>query len=221
MAHELTPAAAVNRFLNWVRLEHAPADSWKEVDRLGKADRVKRVRSYGRLWQSTDNNRGAPEFVEWFKNVHAVFGTADLLAKASKEEVTDGLLSLHAFNEQLRFTKGGLASLGPEFWKANKDDVERVRRTLHHLLFGEGDFIRRLHDVLYDASWKLVLFGRFTALELYGTIHPEECPPMNGRMAKAMRFLGYDVQDYLTALRTDLMLSEEGGAAGVEARKRL
>ncbi len=37
-------------------------------------------------------------------------------------------------------------------------------------------------------------FGRFCALELYGTIKPAECPPMNGRMAKALRYLGFDVQ---------------------------
>ena len=35
---------------------------------------------------------------------------------------------------------------------------------------------------------------RFCALELYGTIRPTECPPINGRMAKALRYLGFDVR---------------------------
>lgn len=35
---------------------------------------------------------------------------------------------------------------------------------------------------------------RFCALELYGTIRPTECPPINGRMAKALRYLGLDVR---------------------------
>src|SRR5579863_6637598 len=35
---------------------------------------------------------------------------------------------------------------------------------------------------------------RFRALELYGTIRPTECPPINGRMAKALRYLGFDVR---------------------------
>jgi hypothetical protein len=34
----------------------------------------------------------------------------------------------------------------------------------------------------------------FCALELYGTIKPQDCPPMNGRMAKALRYLGFDVR---------------------------
>jgi hypothetical protein len=43
-------------------------------------------------------------------------------------------------------------------------------------------------------SMKLGRFGRFCALELDGTVKPEECPPINGRMAKALRYLGFDVK---------------------------
>lgn len=103
-------------------------------------------------------------------------------------------MSLHAFNEQQRFVKGGAKNLPAEFWRQNGDDLARVKNTLTHLLHGPGDFIQRLHDVLYDPSRKLAMFGRFCALELFGTIFPETCPPMNGRMAKALRFLGFDVK---------------------------
>ena len=48
--------------------------------------------------------------------------------------------------------------------------------------------------VLYDADMKLGMFGYFCVLELYGTLKPEECPPINGRMDKALRYLGYDVR---------------------------
>ena len=37
------------------------------------------------------------------------------------------------------------------------------------------------------------MFGYFCALELYGTIKPAECPPMNGRMATTLRFLGFGI----------------------------
>lgn len=60
-------------------------------------------------------------------------------------------------------------------------------------MHGEGDFAERLHDVLYDRGYKIALFGRFTALELFGTLRPDLCPPMNGRMAKTLRFIGFDV----------------------------
>ena len=61
-----------------------------------------------------------------------------------------------------------------------------MRATLAYLIHGSGDFAPRLHDVLYDARMKLGLFGFFCALELFGTVKPEDCPPMNGRMAKAL-----------------------------------
>lgn len=56
-----------------------------------------------------------------------------------------------------------------------------------------GDFVERLHDVLFG-SMKLKLFGISCALELYGTIKPEEYPPVNGRIVKSLRYLGFDVR---------------------------
>jgi hypothetical protein len=57
-----------------------------------------------------------------------------------------------------------------------------------------AEFVQRLHDVLYEPSRKLAYFGRFCAKERYGTVNPEDYPPINGRMAKALRFLGFDVR---------------------------
>jgi hypothetical protein len=103
-------------------------------------------------------------------------------------------MSLHAFSEQLRFVKGGEANLPNAFWAANNQDVDRAKKTLNYFLHGAGDFIERPHDVLYDPAMKLGFFGIFCALELYGTIKPGDCPPLNGRIAKALRFLGFDVR---------------------------
>ncbi|BDV36595.1 hypothetical protein [Methylocystis iwaonis] len=123
-----------------------------------------------------------------------MFGEQESIEAASKDQLTTGLTSLHAFSEQQRFVKGGAANLPNAFWSANNQDVEKVRTTLKYLIHGAGDFIERLHDVLYNPCMKLGYFGRFCALELYGTIKPEECLPMNGRMAKALRYLGCDVR---------------------------
>jgi hypothetical protein len=90
--------------------------------------------------------------------------------------------------------KGGRPNLPGAFWSANNEDVTKAKRALKYLVHGGGDFIERLHDVLYDGSRKLAYFGMFCALELYGTIKPQDCPPMNGRMAKALRYLGFDVR---------------------------
>ena len=124
-------------------------------------------------------------------NIERIFGSEEAIAGVSKEELTQGLMSIHAFVEMSRFVKGGTANLPLAFWKANNDDTARVKDTLNYLLHGGGDFIQRLHDILYEPGRKLGNFGRFCALELYGTIKPAECPPMNGRMAKTLRYLGF------------------------------
>jgi len=69
-----------------------------------------------------------------------------------------------------------------------------VKRTLRNLLFGSGDFIQRFHDLLYDPEFTLKYFGYFCALELFGTVRPDQYPPMNGRMAKALRYIGFNVR---------------------------
>jgi hypothetical protein len=58
---------------------------------------------------------------------------------------------------------------------------------------GGGDFVERLHDFLYDPNLKVKLFGLSSALELYGTVKPSEYPPVNGRIAKALRYLGFNL----------------------------
>lgn len=40
--------------------------------------------------------------------------------------------------------------------------------------------------MLYDSKQRLGSFGRFCALELVGTLKPEQCPPITGRMVKAL-----------------------------------
>lgn len=183
----------VNRFLNWVRLQHGGGNAWETIGRLTANERQRRVIGYGQEWRSTEDPRLDPYFFEWHEAVQRTFGTRDSISAADKDELMEGLRSLHAFSEQFRFTAGGADQLGPAFWQMNSDDVDKVRRTLIHLLYGPEEFIQRLHDVLYDQSFKIKKFGKFTALELFGTLNPEQCPPMNGRMAKALTFLGYDV----------------------------
>ena len=122
-----------------------------------------------------------------------VFSTEETLRLASREDLSKALMGIHAFEEQIRFIKGGYSAIIEFFWKENNEDVERVRRSLGHLVFGKGEFIRRLYDVLNFPEWKIRYFGESCALELSGTIMPDVCPPMNGRSAKGLRRVGFDV----------------------------
>lgn len=184
-----------NRFLNYVRLTHVIGDdAWQTAPLRSAEERRKEIMHYALEWVQATNNKVPEDYAAWLRTVKRTFGTREAIMAADKHQIMEGLMSLHAFIEQLRFVKGGQKNLPTEFWKANNDDPERVKSTLTYLLHGPGDFIQRFHDVLYDQSIKLKRFGYFCALELYGTIKPDECPPMNGRMAKALRFLGFDVK---------------------------
>jgi hypothetical protein len=184
-----------NRFLNYVRLTHVIGDeAWQNAPLRAADERRQLIMRYAQEWVDAVDSKVPEDYAVWLRIVKQTFGTREAIKAADKDQIINGLMSLHAFIEQLRFVKGGQKNLPPEFWKMNNNDLDRVKTTLTYLLHGPGDFIQRFHDALYDQSMKLKRFGYFCALELYGTIKPEECPPMNGRMAKALRFLGFDVK---------------------------
>lgn len=189
------PDNETNRFLNWLRLTFVHGEeAWKEAPALSPIERRSKIVELGKSWQSSIDAKVTEDYFEWLETANRVFGMQQDLENASQQAITNGLMSIHAFTEQLRFTKGGLKNVPKVFWKANNGDVERVRRTLLHLLYGSGDFIARLHDILYNPNFKLQMFARYSALETFGTIHPNVCPPMNSRMAKSLRYLGYEVK---------------------------
>lgn len=188
-------ANETNRFLNWLRLTYVIGDeAWRCAPMRSQESRQEAIAKYGAEWTSTSDHKVPDFYVPWLLTVRQTFGSLQAVRSATKGQITKGLLSLHAFTEQLRFTKGGIENLPIVFWRDNSNDLERVKRSLAHLLYGSGDFVERLHDVIYRADLKLRHFGLFCALELYGSIVPEVSPPINGRMAKALRFLGFDVK---------------------------
>lgn len=193
---EIGPAMETNRFLNWVRLSKAVGeDAWRETPvRLDPADRRREILQLGQEWVGAERSKVPADYTDWLTTVRQVFANRDTIRDASKDRLTDGLLSIHAFHEQLRWKGGGKAGLSERFWSANDQDADRVKRSLSFLLFGPGEFVERFHDFLYDPDFTLRYFGYFCALELFGTVRPDLYPPINGRMAKALRFIGFDVR---------------------------
>lgn len=183
-----------NRFLNFVRLTYVVGDqAWSEAPLRSSADRKNFVQSFGLEWLKAADSKIPEEYVDWVHKVQLVFGSSEAIQAASKETLMRGLLCTHAFLEQLRFVKGGAAELPNEFLRLNNNDIDRIKRSLIHLLHGPGEPVERIHDVLYNNHYKLKRFGLYCSLELLGTVHPSLCPPVNGRMAKGLRYLGFDV----------------------------
>ncbi len=184
--------AATNRFLNWVRLRKASGDDWETTPVLDAAKRTARLQVLGPEWLAAEDNAVPATYGQWLEQVQAVFGDNQTLKFVTREELTRGLLSLHAFTEQLRWVNGG--KMAEKFWDDNANDLTRVKNTLIHLLYGPGDYVERLEDALYDPRFKLRNFAMFCCLELMGTVKPTVVPPINGRIAKALRYIGYNVQ---------------------------
>jgi PLD-like domain len=188
------PANETNRFLNWVRLTQAIGEeAWQSAPPRSQEERKTLLLSLGDGWMAAQDSLVPFEYVQGLSAINAVFGSRIAITNASKEQMTEGLMAIYAFSEQSRFVKGGAVNLPAAFWSGNPDG-QKVKRTMTYLLHEQSDFIQRLHDVLYDRDLKLQLFGLFCSLELFGCLHPLECPPMNGRMAKALRYLGFNVR---------------------------
>lgn len=187
-------ASETNRFLSWVRLTHGAGSDWQKYPTItGKDALHASIVSFARDWATTIEPRIEDDYFVNMTFLRKVFATGETLKAASREELSKALMGVHAFEEQIRFIRGGYSAIIEFFWKENDEDVERVRRSLSHLVFGKGEFIRRLYDVLNFPEYKIRYFGESCALELSGTIRPDVCPPMNGRSAKGLRRIGFDV----------------------------
>lgn len=191
---DIGAAAEIHLFLNWVRLTYATGDeSWKDAPLAAEDARRVEILTLAQEWTVSQKDKIAKEYFDWLLTVRSVFSSCDSIDAASKEELTAAILSIHAFHDQNRFTKGGVANMPTVFWNENDNDIAFVKRTLKYLIYGGGEFAERLHDVLYDPAFRIKSFGLSSALELYGTIKPADYPPVNGRIAKALRYLGFDV----------------------------
>jgi hypothetical protein len=184
-------ASQAGRFLAWVRETQAPGAEWEAVPLRSRDARREEILRLGGEWFQPSGDKLPMDYVSRLQNVNRTFGSIGEMEVASKDHLSEALLSLHAFKGQHRFAKDG--ALKEVFWLANKDDVEKVRRNLKYLVHGPGDFVSRLHDFIYDNSRKVNWFGPYCALELYGTIKSEDYPSINGRVAKGLRYLGFNV----------------------------
>ncbi|MFK3797091.1 phospholipase D family protein [Pseudomonas sp. NPDC088444] len=184
-----------NRFLNWVRLEHASGDeAWQSAAPRSPEHRESLIRELGAEWMTTPAPRIPDNYLQLLDTLRQGLGSPESIQACSGEQLVEALMCVHAFLEQLRFTKGGADALPAKFWQNNDNDLQRIKNTLIYLIHGEDDFAVRICSVIYDPKYRIRVFGRFCALELVGTLRTEEAPPINGRMAKALRFLGFSVR---------------------------
>jgi len=183
----------IDSFFSFVRDTHAVKDNWKSTS-IGWSDQKEQLVSqhidewFERDWFHFDEticNENYPSIIK-------TFGSESSLQSASYDEILDSLTVLHSFHDRLRFFPGGLATLMETFKQQN--ELDHVKQTLNHLIFGEGDVVRRMADLIYDERFKLKQFGPSNVQELIGWVGGEDLPVLNGRTTKVLRHYGFGVR---------------------------
>ena len=123
--------------------------------------------------------------------IKKVFNSPESIDNSSINDILDALVVLHSFHDRLRFYKGGLDTLKDEFIKSN--DVDHIKSGLKHLLYGKGDIVKRMSDLLYT-TYKINEFGQANVQELIGWINKDSLPVINGRTTKVLRYFGFNVK---------------------------
>lgn len=183
----------IDSFFSFVRDVHAIQETWKDVP-LGWSEERQRVLSaqidewFNTEWHHFDEticNENYPKII-------SVLGATETINTASFDEIIEALVVLHSFHDRLRFFPGGLETLLKAFKSGN--ELDDVKSSIKHLLYGKGDIVKRMADLIYDNSYKLNEFGQSNIQELVGWINKEELPVINGRTTKVLRYYGFDVR---------------------------
>lgn len=191
------PEIELGRFLGWLRVLHAPGESWKAVSLLNEPQRTQRIAGFLQDWHAAADIRAGDIFqgdseVSNILRLRDALASTESIGRLDYDELFSALVNVHAFHEQLRFSSGGLPGLKRDF--AERNAVKDIRETLSYLLHGPGAALERAYDCIYDEKRKLGNFGEACVMELLGWMDKDR-PPINGRTVKALRFLGFEVRD--------------------------
>jgi HKD family nuclease len=183
----------IDSFFSFVRDCHATHEIWKEQD-IGWDDQKKsNLNSLIDEWLNIKWEHFDDHIVNVnYPLIQAKFKSEESIENSSGEDIVDALCVLHSFHDRLRFYKGGLGTLKEEFLRSN--ELHRIKKSFKHLLFGEGDAVKRMSDCLFDETYKLNEFGQANVQELIGWISKEELPVINGRTTKVLRYFGFNVR---------------------------
>lgn len=183
----------IDSFISYVRDHHAKGDAWQiEPLRIGDEQR-KFIRGFIGQWEANHYHHFEETIVHTnYPRIERVFTSTDTIRSSTDNDLFDALTTLHSFHDRFRFYLGGMPTWKREFLKSN--DPQRLRETLAYLVFGKGNVIERMANVIFNPAYKLEQFGQSNVQELIGWRNKEELPVINGRTTKILRFFGSDVR---------------------------
>ena len=179
------------RFLNFINNSDELKKEAEEraSHSMSLEERQENIIHFANSWAAAKDPLLSDEYDTAIKIVTQTFSTSNKIQSASDNDIFEVLMRLHSFRYASRF----IVPQPPqqEFIRAN---LNILHNRLDHLLHGPGDFIARI----YDVSNSLKHFGYSSAFELYGTVHPDKCPPINNRTVGVLKLLNFDVRNVPT-----------------------
>lgn len=187
----------LGRFLGWLRILFAPKDTWKETPLLNSEQRKERIIHYIDEWVAADDTKAGDMYYADLELANIAllrdrFSSLESINGLNYDQIFEALTKVHAFHDRLRFVSGGLDGLYEQF--RNDNQLARIKETIIFLLHGSGMSLDRAYDCIHDKRHYLAGIGENCVMELLGWIEKDR-PPINGRTIKALRFLGYDVNE--------------------------
>ena len=182
-----------DRFLNYLRMSKIMSGEVMDIHSpsLSPEARQENIIRYAHIWAKA-KKLGLPDgYYESIEAIKRIFSTSSSIQSASTSDIVGGLLHLHSFRDARRWL-----GENPEetFLEDNQNDLDYVKERLTHLLHGTDDFIARIHEVSKGKYPKnLTRVGPSSAFELYGTVFPDKCPPINNRTVEILQFLDFDL----------------------------
>lgn len=183
----------IDSFFSFVRDVHATHEKWRETSIGWNSEHQNHLKQLIDEWLNTEWMHFEETIAEVnFPMIKRVFASPDSINASSMNDIVDALVVLHSFHDRLRFYGGGLETLKKVF--ASQNDLEKAKASFTHLLFGKGDAIKRMSNLIFDGSFKLNAFGQSNVQELVGWVNNEDLPVINGRTTKILRYFGFDVR---------------------------
>lgn len=175
----------IDSFISFVRDTETVGDSWATGPYRTETEQIAFIGELVKKWSVRKWPHFEDKIVgENFPRLIRVFASRETVMKASDDELFEALCTCHSFHDRLRFFDGGMRTWKKTFLAAN--DPKRVRESLAYLVFGEGEVLERMANMIYTEEYKLAEFGQSNVQELVGWRNKEELPVINGRTTKIL-----------------------------------
>jgi HKD family nuclease len=179
----------IDRFLWWIRdYKCSGPDGWRRGNILNDKE-IKDLVFECKVEYLDFQSEYLDKIAYNYKIVEKGFSSRESIESMDEDTIFDTLNNVHAFNELLRFHRGGTEGLKRDFFKFNT--LVQIKKSLMYLIYGANVYEDRVYDCIYSQEYKLQAFGKSCVKELYGYINKDEIPICNGRTLKSLEWLGF------------------------------